>query len=118
MNNFPWVLKMALRDFRKAVGKLLLFISSIVIGVAALVAIGSFGENLKVDIDRQAKELLGADLSLEHNQPLDEQPVDSMAVAMASEVNFASMVVFPVSGDSRLTQVRAVEGGFPFYGSL
>jgi len=118
MNNFPWILKMAIRDFRKAIGKLLLFISSIVIGVAALVAIGSFGDNLKHDIDRQAKELLGADLSLEYNQPLQEQPIDSMAVEMASEVNFASMVVFPLSGDSRLTQVRALEGRFPFYGSL
>jgi putative ABC transport system permease protein len=35
---------------------------------------------------------------------------------MASEVNFASMVAFPKSGSSRLTQVRALEGAFPFYG--
>jgi putative ABC transport system permease protein len=109
---------MAFRDFRKNISKLLLFISSIVIGIAALVAISSFGDNLRQDIDRQAKELLGADLSLENNQPLGEQALDSIAINQADEVNFASMVSFPATGDSRLTQVRALEGDFPFYGKL
>src|SRR5690554_1723848 len=118
MHRFNWILLMAFRDFRKNVGKLLLFISSIVIGIAALVAISSFGDNLEKDIDRQAKELLGADLSLENNQPLGEQPVDSLAIEMATEINFASMVSFPLTGDSRLTQVRALEGNYPFYGRL
>ena len=118
MNRFSWTLTMAFRDFRKNISKLLLFISSIVIGIAALVAISSFGNNLRKDIDRQAKELLGADLSLENNQPLGEQALDSLAVNQADEVNFASMVSFPATGDSRLTQVRALEGDFPFYGRL
>ncbi|OYX11260.1 MAG: ABC transporter permease, partial [Algoriphagus sp. 32-45-6] len=34
------------------------------------------------------------------------------------EVNFASMVAFPKTDASRLTQVRALEGDFPFYGKL
>jgi len=118
MYRFSWTLKMAFRDFRKNISKLMLFISSIVIGIAALVAISSFGDNLRNDIDRQAKELLGADLSLENNQPLGDQPLDSIAINVAEEVNFASMVSFPSSGDSRLTQVRALQGGFPFYGTL
>lgn len=109
---------MAMRDFRKNLSRLLLFVSSIVVGIAALVAISSFGENLVKDIDNQAKELLGADLVLENNKPLGDQALDSMAVAMASEVNFASMVAFPKKDASRLTQVRALEGEFPFYGKL
>lgn len=109
---------MAMRDFRKNLSRLLLFVSSIVVGIAALVAISSFGENLVKDIDNQAKELLGADLVLENNKPLGDQALDSMAVAMASEVNFASMVAFPKKDASRLTQVRALEGDFPFYGKL
>ncbi|MEX2592059.1 MAG: FtsX-like permease family protein [Anditalea sp.] len=118
MHRLSWTLKMAFRDFRKNIAKLLLFISSIVIGIAALVAISSFGDNLKNDIDRQAKELLGADLELENNKPLGDQALDSIAEDIASEINFASMVSFPASGDSRLTQVRALEGNFPFYGKL
>ncbi|MDX5339852.1 MAG: ABC transporter permease, partial [Cyclobacteriaceae bacterium] len=118
MPDFNWIFKMALRDFRKNLSRLLLFVSSIVVGIAALVAISSFGENLVKDIDNQAKELLGADLVLENNKPLGEQKVDSMAIQIASEVNFASMVAFPQTGASRLTQVRALEGDFPFYGKL
>ncbi len=118
MPDFTWILKMALRDFRKNLSRLLLFVSSIVVGIAALVAISSFGENLTKDIDNQAKELLGADLVLENNKPIGDQPVDSTATEMAAEVNFASMVAFPQTGASRLTQVRALEGDFPFYGKL
>ena len=118
MHRFSWILTMAFRDFRKNISKLLLFISSIVIGIAALVAISSFGDNLRKDIDRQGKELLGADLSLENNQPLGDQELDTLALKVAEEINFASMVSFPATGDSRLTQVRALEGDFPFYGKL
>ncbi|AWW31165.1 ABC transporter permease [Echinicola strongylocentroti] len=118
MHRFLWILTMALRDFRKNRAKLLLFVSSIVIGIAALVGISSFGDNLEKDIDNQAKELLGADLVLENNQPLGEQGLDTMAKEMASEINFASMVAFPKSDESRLVQVRALEGAFPFYGKL
>lgn len=118
MPDFNWIFRMAMRDFRKNLSRLLLFVSSIVVGIAALVAISSFGENLVKDIDNQAKELLGADLVLENNKPLGDQALDSVAVAMASEVNFASMVAFPKKDASRLTQVRALEGDFPFYGKL
>ncbi|WP_296705631.1 FtsX-like permease family protein [Algoriphagus sp.] len=118
MPDYGWIFKMALRDFRKNISRLLLFVSSMVVGIAALVAISSFGENLTQDIDNQAKELLGADLVLENNQPLGDQPVDSIAIQDASEVNFASMVAYPKTGASRLTQVRALEGAFPFYGIL
>ena len=118
MADFSWILTMAMRDIRKNFSRLLLFVSSMVVGIAALVAISSFGENLKKDIDQQSKELLGADLVLEKNQPLGEQPTDSLAIQTAEEVNFASMVAFPETGASRLTQVRALEGDFPFYGKL
>lgn len=119
MPDFDWIIKMAFRDIRKNISRLMLFVSSIVVGIAALVAISSFGENLTQDIDNQAKELLGADLVLKNNQPVGaHQELDSMAVEMATEINFASMVAFPQTGASRLTQVRALEGDFPFYGKL
>ena len=66
MSDFSWVLKMAFRDFRKNFSRLLLFVSSMVVGIAALVGISSFGENLKKGIDQQSKELVGADLVLEN----------------------------------------------------
>ncbi|TVP52120.1 MAG: FtsX-like permease family protein [Mongoliibacter sp.] len=118
MGKNAWVFKMAMRDFRKNFSKLMLFVSAMVVGIAALVAISSFGDNLSKDIDGQAKELLGADLVLGNNQPIGKQPSDSLATDISEEINFASMVAFPATGESRLTQVRALEGAFPFYGEL
>ncbi|MCH7406489.1 ABC transporter permease [Belliella aquatica] len=118
MGNLAWVFKMALRDFRKNFSRLLLFVSSMVIGIAALVGISSFGDNLKSDIENQSKELVGADLVLDNSKPLGSQPIDSIAIAQADEINFASMVAFPATDESRLTQVRVLEGNFPFYGKL
>jgi len=113
---------MAWRDSRRQRNRLLLFVASIVVGIAALVAIDSFGDNLQRDIDREAKTLLGADLVIEGNQPLPDSLlplVDSLGASRRAEaVNFVSMVFFPREQRTRLAQIRAVEGGFPFYGSL
>ncbi len=112
---------MAWRDSRRNRSRLLLFVSSIVLGIAALVAINSFSENLLKDIDREAKSLLGADLVFESNQPLDtliNPYFDTIAIAQSSSVNFASMVLFPESGNTRLALIKALEGDFPYYGKF
>ncbi|MFY0593368.1 MAG: ABC transporter permease [Roseivirga sp.] len=110
---------MAWRDARKSRSRLLLFISSIVIGIAALVAINSFSDNLQSDINSQAKELLGADLELASNDPnFSYGIVDSMNTEVSFENSFASMIFFPKNQESRLVDVRSLEGGFPYYGKL
>src|SRR5690554_4022877 len=122
--SWSWILKMAWRDSRRNRSRLFLFISSIILGIAALVAIQTFNQNLSRNIDQQAAELLGADLELETNRLPDEEVqafIDSLrgfSVAMAEEQQFMSMVRFPKTDDSRLIQVRAIEGSYPFYGSL
>jgi len=116
-----WLLKMAWRDGRKNAGRLLLFTASIVLGIAALVGINSFGESLRGQIESEAKELLGADLEVSSRSPIPEkvlQRFDSLGFKSASEVSFASMVYFPKSGGTRLINVRAMAGEFPFYGKI
>ncbi len=116
-----WLLKMAWRDSRRNRMRLLLFISSIVMGIAALVAINSFGESLKTQIEKEARDLLSADLEVESRQPV-VQPVidlfDSLGVETSRETGFGSMVLFPASGGTRLVNIRAVDSAFPFYGQL
>ncbi len=117
----PWPWKMAWRDSRSSRGQLLLFAASIVLGVAALVAISGFRANLKSALDLQARSLLGADLLLSGRQPLTgeaEALVDGLGGTQAREVRFSSMVQFPGSDGSRLAQVRAGETAFPFYGAV
>lgn len=110
---------MAWRDSRKSKSRLFLFISSIILGIAALVAINSFGENLKDDINGQAKELLGADVELSANKAdYSYAFIDSLDYEVSYENSFASMVFFPKNQESRLVDVRALEGAFPYYGEM
>ncbi len=117
--SWPW--KMAWRDSRSSRGKLFLFIASISLGIAAMVGITSFRENLLDEIDEQAKSLIGADVAISSNRPLP----DSLRYAFqfltaddSRESYFSSMVYFPRTDGTRLTQVRAVEGDYPYYGEI
>ena len=117
--DWKWLFKMAWRDSRRSKSRLFLFISSIIIGIAALVAINSFSDNLKDDINSQAKELLGADLELGSNDStFNYGLVDTLAHEVSYENSFASMVFFPKNQESRLVDVRALEGDFPYYGKI
>ncbi len=113
-----WLFTMAWRDSRRSRQKLLLFISSIVVGIAALVAISSFSENLQATVDEQAKELLGADYAVTSGSTPSAFTPDSATTHYTDEVAFASMVYFPNGGGSRLVNVKALGDGFPYYGAF
>ena len=112
---------MAWRDSRTSRRRLLLFSFSIVLGIAALASIGSLGVNLEKAVEEQAKALLGADLVVSSRDaftPDNEKWLKSLGGEQSREISFASMVLFPRTGDTRLVQVRALEGDFPYYGTL
>jgi putative ABC transport system permease protein len=69
--NIPWLFEMAWRDSRKNRSRLFLFISSIIFGIAALVAIYAFRYNIQNDINEQAATLVGADLVISSNKSVD-----------------------------------------------
>ncbi len=119
--NFPWLLKMAWRDSRRNRSRLLLFVSSIILGIAAMVAIYSLGDNMSAEIDRQAASLLGADLEIRSNKQVSpgiRKMADSLGDRRSEQQSFTSMVYFPKNEGTRLVQVRALSGEFPYYGAL
>lgn len=112
---------MAWRDGKASGKRLLLFMASIILGIAAVVSIQSFSDNLKENIGLQSKALMGADFLIDSNQPANERVtelIDSLGGADAKEINFASMATFIKDGATKLVQVRGIEGNFPFYGQL
>lgn len=114
-------MKMAWRDSRKSKGRLFLFIMAISLGIAALVGITSFRENLLREIDDQAKTLLGADIEVRDRQPIADsihQAFYVLAPEVSYETYFASMVYFPRTDGTRLAQVRALSGRYPYYGRI
>ncbi|MET3114565.1 putative ABC transport system permease protein [Pedobacter sp. CG_S7] len=119
--NISWLFKMAWRDSRRNRSRLLLFISSIILGIAALVAVYSFRDNLQRDIENQAKILTGADLIIDTRKPLSKKAralLDTLGDEKAAERSFASMIYFVKNEGSRLMQIRALEGNYPFYGAI
>ena len=115
-----WLFKMAWRDGKASISRLMLFMASIILGIAAVVSIQLFSENLKDNIKNQSKALMGADFIIDSNQLPTvkvQAIIDSLGVS-ASEVNFVSMAAFPKNNGTKLVKVRAIEGVFPLYGAL
>lgn len=115
-----WLFKMAWRDAKASKVRLLLFMASIILGIAAVVSIQLFSTNLKDNIQSQSKTLMGADFIIDSRQVPTERAktiIDSLKPD-ASEVNFVSMIAFPKNGGSKLVKVRGMQGDFPFYGKI
>jgi putative ABC transport system permease protein len=115
---------LAWRDTRTTRRRLVLSMSSIAIGVAALVAVDSYSADVVRSIHLQARSLLGADLSVSTNHPLPT-PVtallDSLRARGAADTRvttFASMALTSRGQGTRLVQVRAMGPGAPYYGTI
>jgi putative ABC transport system permease protein len=116
-----WLWKVAYKDAKKHFNRLFLFILSVSVGIGAMVAINSFNTNLKKDIDGQARELLAADLVIYSNSPFDsayDNKLDSLNWPRGFSVRMASMATFPKNQKTKLVQLVAINGGYPFYGKV
>lgn len=117
---FNWLIKMAWRDGKASGSRLLLFMASIILGIAAVVSIQSFSKNLEENIKLQSKALMGADYLIDSNQLPTEKVqhiIDSLG-SSGREVSFASMASFLKKEATKLVQVRGIEGAFPLYGEF
>src|SRR5690349_3346538 len=119
------LLGLAWRESRTARRRLLLYMSSISLGVAALVAIDSFTSNTQRSVREQARALLGGDVAISTRQQTYPEPViralDSLkreGIGLAQVSTFASMALVQRTGGTRPSQVRAVTPGYPFYGEI
>src|SRR6267154_457790 len=116
-----WVWKMAWRDGRHNFSRLSLFMAALITGIAAVVAIDSLNYSMQDELDRNAKELLGADLVINGNRKFDTawtNLLDTSTYQLAKDADMASMVMFMNTGQSRLVKLTALQGSFPFYGEM
>src|SRR6188472_1299615 len=114
------LLGLAWRESRTARRRLLLYMSSISLGVAALVAIDSFASNTQRSVREQARALLGGDVALTTRLQNYPRPIilalDSLnreGVGLAQVSSFGSMALVERTGNTRLSQVRAVTDLYP-----
>lgn len=128
MSSIGFAVRLAWRDARASRRQLALLVGAIAIGVAALVAINSFADNLRTTVATESKALLGSDLIISSRTPLDSNPVvtaltdsivrrDPARVLTARLLEMPAMVLLPRTGHTRLVQLHGVAGGWPFHGS-
>ncbi|MDB4918010.1 MAG: putative rane protein [Gemmatimonadetes bacterium] len=124
MNRSSKLFALAWRESRTARRRLLLYMSSISLGVGALVAIDSFASNTQRSVREQARALLGGDIALNSRAPYSKAVIaglDSLrreGIGVTDVTSFASMAIVQRTGLTRLAQIDAVTPGYPFYGEI
>src|SRR4051812_19375514 len=101
MVSFKRIPALAWKESRTARRRLLLYMSSISFGVAALVAIDSFSKNVTASVHDQSRALMGGDLAITSRDTFP-RVVDSTLTAevardhieVAKQTSFPSMVVY------------------------
>ena len=109
------------REVRGLGMRLVFFVASLAVGVAAVVAVAGLGDATRNAVRAQARELLAADLAVSARRPLPDglaQVVASAGGEMAEVRELATVAVAQASGRSRLVELKAVGPGYPFYGVL
>ncbi|HEX2020588.1 MAG TPA: ABC transporter permease [Aurantimonas sp.] len=98
-----------------------IFLACITLGVAAIAAVNSVATMMTTGIAEQGRTILGGDLRFELTQreanPQEAQYLDGLGTA-ARSADLRSMVRLPDGSDQSLTEVKAVDGLYPLYGSL
>ena len=109
--------RMTVRDWRA--GELRLLASALVIAVAAVTSVGFFVDRIRLGLERDARQLLGADLVISADAPIGPP------LRQGSELRFADTVTFPsmaLNADdpslTTLAAVKAVGDGYPLRGTV
>ena len=114
---FKLAVKQVWRDIRA--GDLVLLALTIVIAVAAMSTVSMLADSVRRGLERDAGQLLGADLVVEADTPI---PLDWIATAEQSGLDiartwqFASMLT--TDQQSQLASVKAVSSRYPLRGRL
>ncbi len=118
-------LRSFLRDWRA--GELRLLVLSLVVAVAAMTSVGFFIDRLRAGLERDAAQLLGADLVVISDQPIAAASFDEarrLGLSSAETVAFPSMALSVAPAGStadpttQLTSVKAASDGYPLRGAL
>jgi putative ABC transport system permease protein len=117
MKDWLLALRMLRRDWRA--GELSLLLIALVIAVASVTSVGFFTDRIERAMQRQASEVLAADLRLVSSQPLDSRltnEADRRQLHQAGTVTFPSVILN--NGNTQLVQAKAVTPNYPLRGRM
>ncbi|MFL6659414.1 MAG: ABC transporter permease [Massilia sp.] len=114
-------LRMSARDWRA--GELRFLLVALIIAVSALSAVGFFVDRMRAGLNRDAHQLLGADLLINADLPLSpawRAEATKRGLILADTVSFPSMAQAGEGEQSlaQLASIKAVSPGYPLRGQL
>ena len=118
---FVQALRMTARDWRA--GELRFLLVALIVAVAALSSVGFFIDRMRAGMDRDAHQLLGADLLVNTDDPVRQEwraEALKRGLVLADTVTFPSMAQAGEGGDSlaQLSSIKAVSTGYPLRGQV
>src|SRR5438876_2711719 len=125
--NIPFFRRMPVRVTRASWRRLLFFFVCISVGVAAIVALRSVIQSVRDVIGREARSLIAADVLVDTTrdwtpdarQRLDRRLAEFGSTARTETLETPTMAR-PADGRpvARMVELRAVQRGFPLYGTV
>lgn len=123
-----FVIRMAAREIRAAWKRLIFFFLCLAIGVASIVTLRSVIQAVRETLTREARTILGADLTVSTSRPWDERVRAAIEQRLAGvparqrleELETLSMVrpADAAKATAKLVELRGVQDGYPMYGTL
>ena len=117
MNSFALAVRMLRREWRA--GELRVLAVALVIAVASVTSVGFFTDRVGRALAQQANMLLGADMALISDHPLDpgfEREALRRGLQTAHTLSFPSMVLH--GERAQLAEIKAVSRNYPLRGKL
>ena len=122
-------LRYSLRELRGSLGRVWVWVACLSVGVGAVVSVAGLASSVDGAIRGEARKLLAADLAVRSRGPLPEdvlETIDRVPGAAHAEVRELAAMVGRASPrepggegpSSLLAELKAVSGGYPFYGEL
>lgn len=121
----PFEFRMAWREMRPAIKKLVFMVSAIALGVGALAGIKGFSKAINNAMLRSSRDLIAADLTVRTSSPLSAGELSAMAALdrrgarMTRFTETLSMASPADSPQPLLCSIKAVDPNlYPFYGTV
>jgi putative ABC transport system permease protein len=123
MSNYSLSWRLGRRELRGEFGRFKILLACLILGVAAITAVGNLGESVLGGLRADGKKLLGGDIDLRllHRPASSEQKIylKSKSVEYSESITMRAMVR-PILTNKRraLVELKAVDSSYPLVGKM
>jgi len=117
--NWALAFRLARRELRGGVRGFRIFLACLMLGVAAIAAVGSIADGVRAGLDADARQLLGGDVDLTLTQR-PANPAERAGLAESGTVSQTAEMraMARTDSDRTLVELKAVDGAYPLLGTV